>query len=161
MALTPTQSQDPTSFAAYAGSDLPGNAPLRVGRLLGLTEDPPRSDVEMAEQIAIGLLPESVDARLLAMSSVQVLHDLVPEATLRRARKAGKALSPDISERLYDMGRVMDAVARIYHGDEADISGFLSRPHPLLGGRTPLAMTQMNSAGAQAVLNRAEAGFAL
>ena len=69
-----------------------------------------------------------------------------------------------MGERLYEVGRVVDAVSRAYHGDTAAIVRFLNRPHQLLGGRTPLAMAQSSSAGADAVINlvrRADAGFAV
>ena len=69
-----------------------------------------------------------------------------------------------MSERLYEIGRVVDAVSRAYHGDTPAIVRFLNAPHPLLAGRSPLDMAQSSSAGAEAVINllrRAEAGFAL
>lgn len=78
--------------------------------------------------------------------------------------QARKALSRQLSERLYEVGRVVDAVSRAYHGDRAAIEAFLNRPHPLLEGETPFDMARSNSAGAEAVLNlirRAEAGVAL
>ena len=79
-------------------------------------------------------------------------------------RKANKRLSRELSERLYEMGRVVDAVGRAYHGDRQAIDTFLNRPHPLLDGETPFDMARSSSAGADAVLNlvrRAEAGIAL
>ena len=85
-------------------------------------------------------------------------------AALRRVRKARKALSRQLSERLYELGRVVDAVSRAYHGDRDAIDAFLNRPHPLLEGETPFDMARSSSAGAEAVLNlirRAEAGMAL
>ena len=67
-------------------------------------------------------------------------------------------------ERDYEVGRVIDAVSRVYHGNRNAINAFLSRPHPLLEGETPFDMARSGSAGAEAVLNlirRAEAGIAL
>ena len=87
---------------------------------------------------------------------------MIPEATLRRVGKAGRALSRQLSERLYELGRVIDAVSRAYHGDQKALDAFLNAPHPLLDGDTPLEMAQSSSAGAEAVLNlvrRAEAGM--
>ena len=69
-----------------------------------------------------------------------------------------------MSERLYEVSRVLDAVSRTYHGDKAAIARFLEKPHRLLGGHTPLGMARSSSAGAEAVINmlrRAEAGFAV
>ena len=73
-------------------------------------------------------------------------------------------LSRDHSERLYDVGRVVDALGRAYRGDQEAINGFLNRAHPLFDGETPFDMTRSSSAGAEAVLNlirRTEAGIAL
>ena len=89
---------------------------------------------------------------------------VISEETLRRARKAGKALSRQLSERLYELGRVIDAVSRAYHGDQKALDAFLNAPHPLLEGDSPLEMAQSSSAGAEAVLNlvrRAEAGMSV
>lgn len=88
---------------------------------------------------------------------------LVPEATLRRAKRARRPLSREHSERLYEVARVVDAVGRAFHGDRRRIDAFLDRPHPLLDGETPLELAASSSAGADAVLNllrRAEAGVA-
>lgn len=66
-------------------------------------------------------------------------------------------------ERLYEVGRVVDAVGRAYRGDRDAIEAFLNRPHPLLDGETPFDRARSSSAGAEAVLNlvrRAEAGIA-
>ena len=89
---------------------------------------------------------------------------VIPEATFRRARKAGKTLSNDHSERLYDLGRVVDALGYAYHGNQDASDVFLNRQHSLLDGETPFDMTGSSSAGAEAVLNlirQAEAGIAL
>ena len=87
---------------------------------------------------------------------------IVPEATFRRAQKAGK-LSREHSERLYEIGRVVVAIAWAYRGDLDRFEAFMTRPHPLLAGETPFDMARSSSAGADAVLNlvrRAEAGVA-
>ena len=72
-------------------------------------------------------------------------------------------LSRELSERLYEIGRVVDAVSSAYRGDWEAIDKFLNRAHPLLEGETPFDMARSSSAGADAVLNlirRAEAGVA-
>lgn len=51
-----------------------------------------------------------------------------------------------------------------FHGDVPRIHDFLFRPHPLLGGESPLELALASSPGADAVLNlvwRAEAGVAV
>ena len=64
-----------------------------------------------------------------------------------------KPLPEKHSERVYELGRVIDALAQAYHGDAMRIDSFLNRPHPLLEGATPFEMAQSGSAGAHAVLN--------
>lgn len=136
----------------------------RIGQLLGLKESAPLDDVGLARRVAEGFQPAAAEALSAVIGRSQVVGPLIPEATLRRARQARKPLSREMSERLYEVGRVVDAIGRSYGGDRAAVSRFLTRPHPLLGGMTPLAMARSSSAGADAVMNllrRAEAGFAL
>lgn len=143
---------------------LPGSAAGRIGMLLGLKAPLPIDDIGLAEQVSSGLRVASAETLAGLIGRGHVVGPLIPEATLRRAKKNRKALSREMSERLYEVGRVVDAVSRIYHGDRGAIARFLERPHNLLGGRTPLAMAQSSSAGAEAVINllrRADAGFAV
>ncbi|HEV7229614.1 antitoxin Xre/MbcA/ParS toxin-binding domain-containing protein [Brevundimonas sp.] len=143
---------------------LPSGDAARIGRLLGLDDGPALNDVTLADRVASGLRPASAAALGDVIGMPQVIGRVIPEATLRRARKARKPLSREMSERLYEVGRVVDAVGRAYHGDAALVSRFLGDPHPLLGGRTPLDMARSSSAGADAVINlvrRASAGFAV
>lgn len=154
------------SLEMYAEpSALPGSAAGRIGMLLGLAR-PERQidDVGLADLVTKGLPVDASDALSALIGRAQVVGPLIPEATLRRARTARKPLSREMSERLYEVSRVVDAVSRIYRGDRQAIVRFLGTPHKLLGGRTPLAMAQSSSAGADAVLNllrRADAGFAV
>ena len=132
--------------------------------LLAIDEADILSDVQLARIVSGGLLPASAIALAEVLGRSRVVGPVVPEATLRRVRKAGKALSRQLSEGLYEVGRVVDAVSRAYHGDRDAIEAFLNRPHPLLDGETPFDMARSSSAGTEAVLNlirRAEAGTAL
>lgn len=150
---------------AYANpTALPGTQSGRIGVLLGLKEKSPLDDVSLADKITQGLGVAAAEALATALGRSQIVGPVIPEATLRRAKKNRTALSREMSERLYEVGRVLDAVGRTYHGDEEAISRFLNRPHNLLGGRKPLELAQSNSAGAEAVINlirRAESGFAV
>ena len=142
---------------------LPGSEVTRVARLLDLEEPDNLNDVQFARRVSRGFYTRSVTALAAVLGTKRVVGPVVPEATLRRARKANKRLSREISERLYEVGRVVDAVSRAYHGDRNAIEEFLNRPHPLLEGETPFDMARSSSAGAEAVLNlirRAEAGVA-
>ena len=136
----------------------------RVARLLDLDEPDTLNDVQFARRVSWGFSTRSVTALAAVLGTKRVVGPVVPEATLRRARKANKRLSREISERLYEVGRVVDAVSRAYHGDRDAIEEFLNRPHPLLDGETPFDMARSSSAGAEAVLNlvrRAEAGVVI
>ena len=150
---------------AYADpAVLPASEAARVARLLALDEPDIVSDVQLAQCVSGGLLPRAAAALADVLGRNRVVGPVVPEATLRRVRKAGKPLSRELSERLYEVGRVVDAAARTYRGDWNAIDAFLNRPHPLLDGETPFDMARSSSAGAEAVLNlirRAEAGIAL
>ena len=153
------------NLQAYAEpADMPANAAVRVARLLAIDSPGVQSDVQLAQRISGGLLPQAATALAEAIGRSRVVGPVVPEATLRRVRKAGKPLSRELSERLYEVGRVVDALGRAYHGDRNAIDTFLHRPHPLLDGETPFDMARSSSAGTEAVLNlihRAEAGMVL
>ena len=149
---------------AYADpSELPASEAVRVARLLAIDGPEIMSDVQLARRVSGGLVPRAVAALAEVLGRSRVVGPVVPEATLRRVRKAGKPLSRELSERLYEVGRVVDAVGRAYHGDREAMGTFLNRPHPLLEGETPFDMARSSSAGAEAVLNlirRAAAGIA-
>jgi putative toxin-antitoxin system antitoxin component (TIGR02293 family) len=145
------------AYAAAAGH----SEPVRLAHLLSIPGAEPIDEVGLARRVGAGL----------PVSSVAVLRDLfgsagvvVPEATLRRFRKAKKPLPRAQSERLYELSRVIDAVARAFRGDGARVAAFMTRPHPLLDGETPFDLARSSSAGADAVLSmlrRAEAGVAV
>ena len=152
------------NLQAYADpADMPASEAARVARLLAIDQPDLLSDVQLARRVSGGLAPRAAMALAEALGRKRVVGLVIPEATLRRVRKAGKPLSRDLSERLYEVGRVVDAVSRACHGDRETIDTFLSRPHPLLEGETPFDLARSSSAGAEAVLNlirRAEAGVA-
>ena len=153
------------NLQAYADpTNMPASEAARIARLLAIDGPGVQSDVQLAQRISGGLLPRAASALAEAIGRNRVVGPVVPEATLRRVRKAGKPLSRQLSERLYEVGRVVDAVGRAYHGDREAIDTFLHRPHPLLEGETPFDMARSSSAGTEAVLNlihRAEAGMVL
>lgn len=152
------------NLQAYANpAEMPASEAMRVGRLLALDRPDRLSDVQLARRIAGGLSSQAAIALAEMLGRKRVVGPVIPEATLRRARKAKSRLSRQVSERLYEVGRVVDAVGRAYRGDRDAIEAFLNRPHPLLDGETPFDVARSSSAGAEAVLNlvrRAEAGIA-
>jgi putative toxin-antitoxin system antitoxin component (TIGR02293 family) len=137
--------------------------PARIGEMLGLNAIA-LDDVGLARVVVLGLPASAAEALGRVIGRAQVVGPLIPEATLRRARQGRKALSREMSGRLYELSRVVDAANRSFGGDRTAVDRFLARPHPLLDGMTPLAMAQSGSAGAQAVINlirRADAGVAV
>lgn len=141
-----------------------GSQPARVAALLGFEDAIDVDDVSLADRVANGLLPKAASGLIDILGKAVVVGGIIPEATYRRNQKSRKALSREMSERLYEVGRVVEAAKRSYGGDVDATRRFLSRPHPLLDGRPPLALAQASSAGADAVLNllrRADAGFAV
>lgn len=153
------------TLEAYADpGTMPASEPMRIAQLLSLTVAKGFDDVALAQRVAEGLPPSAVTALVNMFGRLEIVGPVVSEATLRRARKGRKPLPKEHSERIYELGRVIDAVGRAFHGDRARIESFLKRPHTLLGGESPFDMARSSSAGADAVLNllrRAEAGVAL
>ena len=91
---------------------------------LSLIDRTHASDVQLALRVSKGLRPKSASALAKLLGTNRVIGPVIPEATLRRARRSGKALSREHSERLYEVGRVVDAVSRVYHGDRTAIETF-------------------------------------
>ena len=150
------------TLETYGPSRASRSSAVRIGALLGLKRAEELDDLTLADRVAKGLSPSSAAASAKVLGSERVIGPIVPEATLRRARVGRKSLSREHSERLYEIGRVLDELARIYHGDVRSITGFLGTPHPMLGGRTPFDLARSSSAGSDAVLRlieRADAGM--
>ena len=144
--------------------DMPANEATRIARLLSIDEPNILSEVQLARRVSEGLPASATLALSEVLGRNRVVGAVVPEASLRRARKSNKPLSRELSERLYEVGRVVDAVSCAYDGDRNAIENFLNRPHVLLEGDTPFDMARSSSAGAEVVLNlirRAEGGVAV
>ena len=145
-------------------TDVPANEAVRVAKLLAIDDSNGLSEVDLARRVSDGLPSQSALGLVEVLGKRRVVGSIIPEASLRRARNSNKPLSRELSERLFEIGRVVDAVSLAYHGNQEAIDGFLHRPHALLEGDTPFDMARSSSAGAQAVLNlirRAEAGIAV
>ena len=150
------------ALAAYADPEcLPATATQRLARLLDLDEPDHLDELTFARMVADGLPVSAVAALGDLVGRARIEGRVASEATLHRHRKSGRALSRNHSERVYGVARVLDAVGTAFHGDVPRIHDFLVRPHPLLGGESPLELALTSSPGADAVLNlvwRAEAG---
>jgi putative toxin-antitoxin system antitoxin component (TIGR02293 family) len=137
---------------------------VRIAHLLDIEGAGKMTEVGLARAIGSGL-PTSALTRLVdAMDRFPAVAALVPEATLRRARTAGKPLSREHSARIYDLSRVFEITLRAYHDDADSAVEFLSRRHMLLDFERPIDLAQLSSAGADAVIaviRRAQAGGAI
>ncbi len=156
-----------TALAAYKEPDrLPASEPVRLARLFGLKADVGQSDLAFADQVAAGLPVKAAYALapILNLISDDALYRVVSESTLRRARKAKSALTREPSERVYELGRVIDQAAKTFRGDHAAVARFLSGPNAVLQGRAPFEVAKSSSAGAELVvklLRKADAGVAV
>ena len=118
--------------------------PLRLAKLLSLSVPEDFDEVALARKVAKGLPPRSVTAliEVLDIDRSEIIGPVIPRGTLQRLAKTGRPLSREYSERIYSLGRVIDAVGRAYHGDPNQVKGFLYRPHQMLGGDTPLHLAR-------------------
>ncbi len=160
--MTRTKENSAVLESYSSPADLPVTEAARVGKLLGLEDFAVLSDVQLARRVGGGLGPEAVSVLVEILGRRNVVGPVVPEATLRRARNAGKPLSREMSERLYELSRVVDLLSRVYHGDREGIEAYLTSRHPLLDGERALDLACSSSAGARAVLDvirQAQAGF--
>ncbi|MBG6076635.1 antitoxin Xre/MbcA/ParS toxin-binding domain-containing protein [Polaromonas sp. CG_9.11] len=123
----------------------------------------PHSFAELDDRIAHGLpkdaLKASVDRVLLAGEDrKKLLYRIVPEATYKRRRGT---LTADESGRAERLARVF-ATADYVWNSEDDARAFLSAPHPMLQGRTPLdvSMTELGARRVEELLWKLYYGLA-
>ena len=119
----------PKAHRCVQADKMPASEVVRVARLLAIDGSDLLSDVQLARRVSDGLLPRAAMALAEALGRTRVVGPVVPEATLRRVRKSGRSLSRELSERLYEVGRVVDVVSRACRGDREAIDTFLDRPH--------------------------------
>ena len=105
-------------------------------------------------------------AKYLFPTQKTSVDNLVARATFARAKKR---VSPQVSEKIYDVAKVYSLALLIYNQDydKQDYdkaSRFLSKPHQGLGGKSPFDMAKQSTAGADiaaALLAQIRAGAAL
>ncbi|MXW51852.1 MAG: hypothetical protein F4Z84_16635, partial [Gammaproteobacteria bacterium] len=72
------------------------------------------SEVDLARRVSSGLPSQSALGLSEILGKKRVVGSIIPEASLRRARNANKPLSRELSERLFEIGRVVDALRLAY-----------------------------------------------
>jgi len=123
----------------------------------------PHSFAELDELVAHGLpkgaLKASVDRVCKSGEErKKLLYRIIPEATYKRRRTH---LTADESGRAERLARVF-ATAEYVWNSEDDARAFLSTPHPMLQGRTPLdvSMTELGARRVEALLWKLYYGMA-
>ena len=138
----------------------------RIAQFMGLKRPNTIGEVKLAEMVAAGLPTETLDAvvkRIDPRGRILSVNDFVPRSSLHRMKTQKKTLSKDQSEMVFAMGKLFSETLRLYHGDAQLASMFLSRPHPMLGDESPIAVAKKSTAGVDLVLSvlmRADAGVA-
>ena len=123
----------------------------------------PHSFAELDDRVAHGLpkdaLKASVDrVYLTGEDRKKLLYRIVPEATYKRRRGT---LTADESGRAERLARIF-ATADYVWNSEDDARAFLSAPHPMLQGRTPLdvSMTELGARRVEELLWKLYYGIA-
>lgn len=121
--------------------------PEKIASVLALSSIP-HSFAELDDLVTQGLpklsLKASVDRVCLSSEDrKKLLYQIIPEATYKRRRIK---LSADESERAERLARVF-ATTEFVWNSERDARLFLSAPHSMLQGRTPLdvSMTELGA----------------
>lgn len=139
----------------------------RIAQFMGLKGWSGIDDVGLVERVATGLplgTAATIVRKIDPAGAYLHLHDIIPKATWYRRKEQNKPLTKDQSEMIFALSRVFSETIRQYHGSTESAALFLSRAHPLLGGRSPLDVARESTAGADLVLSllaRAEAGVAV
>lgn len=123
----------------------------------------PHSFAELDEMISKGLpkgaLKASVDRIYLsAEDRKQLLYRIIPEATYKRRRDS---LSAEESERAERLARIFATAAHVWNSEE-DARIFLTTPHAMLQGHSPLdvSMTELGARRVEELLWRLYYGIA-
>ncbi len=137
----------------------------RLAHFMGLPKWAEMDDLKLVERVEKGF-PTKTAEIIVRRVDPKGIHlqvtDIIPKATYHR--KKDGSLTKDQSEKVLALSRVFAEVMRQYKGETSGIALFLMRGHPLLGGRSPFAVSNESTAGADLVLkllDRAEAGVAV
>ncbi|PCI87346.1 MAG: hypothetical protein COB24_06915 [Hyphomicrobiales bacterium] len=133
-----------------------------MGELLGV-DSPHISSFDILNEVGEGIKIANVKslAKYLFPTQKTSVDNLVARATFARAKKR---VSPQVSEKIYDVAKVYSLALLIYNQDYDKASQFLSKPHQGLGGKSPFDMAKQSTAGADiaaSLLEQIRAGVAL
>jgi putative toxin-antitoxin system antitoxin component (TIGR02293 family) len=123
---------------------------------------PVRSPLELEARVRDGLPKQALSSLASHLASapaerLKVLYAIVPRATWNRRRTHLSTAESEVVERL---GRLWAQALRVWES-EPDARAFLTTPHTLLAGRTPLDMAHTELGGRQVerILNGLEYGL--
>ena len=121
--------------------------------LLGVEDSGGDPRLRLVDAIVAGLAVSALDdvARAVAPDDAGFKFRISPRATLERRRRSGR-LSSEESDRLARVAAVW-SLAREVFGAPETARRFLSTPHAMLEGRSPLDVALAAGAGANAVIN--------
>jgi putative toxin-antitoxin system antitoxin component (TIGR02293 family) len=92
-------------------------------------------------------------AEIVAPDDARFKFRLVPKATLERRRKSSsRRLTSEEGDRLARLAKVFSFALDIYKVPE-NARKFLTRPHPMLDGKSPLDVALATGPGADIVIN--------
>lgn len=118
-----------------------------------LSDLPAGPTLDLIDRIDQGLPLRAVDrlADQVAPGDKGFKYNFVSRPTYARRKAQGHArLSPAESDRVVRFARVWDLAVSVWKGEDP-ARAFLLRPHPLLEGRTPLAITLSGEQGGRMV----------
>lgn len=141
------------------------SAAYSIDSILGVTGREAQGALAVARSIKEGLPVQAVDriAAAVAPGDNSFRYRLVPKPTLERRKRLGQRLTSDEGDRVARLAKVYVMAMNVYR-DEAKAHLFLSRPHAMLDGETPLDVAIATGPGADEVvdlLGAAAAGVAV
>ena len=123
--------------------------------LLGMEAGRDASLLNLATSVQQGLPISALDrlAKAVAPDDAAFKFRLIPKATLERRRKSpSRRLTIEEGDRLARLAKVFGFALDLYH-DPVRVRDFLSRPHPMLDGRSPIDVALATGPGADAVVD--------
>ena len=126
-----------------------------VENLLGVRPHGGENRLGLARSILDGLPVSTIErlATVVAPDDRAFKWRLIPKATFERRKKStSKLLTSDEGERLARLAKVFSFALEIY-SEPTRVREFLSRPHAMLDGETPLEVALATGPGADVVIN--------
>lgn len=116
---------------------------VQIGDWLGLRA--PATETEILRIVEDRLAP-SVIERLtaLGLERAEIDETVIPSRTLQHRRSRREKLTLEESDRVLRVIRALSSAEEIY-GDRKRALEWMRRPHPRLGGRTPLSLLKTDT----------------